>query len=183
MISQESIDQTFSDLRSICGGVRDDYFGLLYLEREHQVPRNKAINQIAFGSNKHSFDGFHLDAERGNLYIFQFRYAESIASLEEPCRRLVEIGVEDILQPTLVDADNKVLLELRDCLAENWALIEKLRFRLVFTGNPYEAECNEALARLREKLISKKPFITKCFSNRRIQMTVDFRSSNWGTYV
>jgi hypothetical protein len=182
MISQESIDQTFSDLRSVCGGVREDYFGLLYLEREHQVPRNKAINQTAFGRDKRGFDGFHFDAERGYLYIFRFQYSEYPGSLEESFKRLVEIGVEDIFQATLT-ADNKVLLRLRDCLTENRALIEKLRFRLVFTGNPYEAECSEALTRLRDKLISKKHFITRCFSNRHIQMTVDFRSSNWGTYA
>jgi hypothetical protein len=35
MINDRRIDQAFSDLRSVCGGVREDYFGLLYLEQEH----------------------------------------------------------------------------------------------------------------------------------------------------
>jgi hypothetical protein len=183
MISQESINQAFSDLRSVCGGVREDYFGLLYLEREHQVPRDKAINQISFGSDKRGFDGFHFDEERRNLYIFQFQYSQSPASLEEPFIRLVEIGVEDIFQPTPVSGDNKVLLRLRGCLTESPRLIEKLRFRLVFTGNPYEAECSEVLAGFRDNLISKQHLIARFFSNRHVQITVDFRSSNWGTYA
>lgn len=30
-ITDKAIDQAYSDLKSICGGVRNDYFGLLYL--------------------------------------------------------------------------------------------------------------------------------------------------------
>lgn len=39
MISQQQVDQAFTDLRATCGGLREDYFGPLYLEREHDVPR------------------------------------------------------------------------------------------------------------------------------------------------
>jgi len=41
LITQRQIDQVFSDLRSTCGGLPEDYFGLLYLEMEHDVPRAK----------------------------------------------------------------------------------------------------------------------------------------------
>ena len=37
MITDRLIDQAFSDLRDVCGGLREDYFGLLYLEKEHKV--------------------------------------------------------------------------------------------------------------------------------------------------
>lgn len=61
MITDRKLDQIFSDLRTKCGGVREDYFGLLYLEEEHNVPREKAVNQIAFGGNDYGVDGFHFD--------------------------------------------------------------------------------------------------------------------------
>jgi hypothetical protein len=44
MITDRSVDQAYSDLKSTCDGRREDYFGLLYLEREHRVPRERAIN-------------------------------------------------------------------------------------------------------------------------------------------
>jgi hypothetical protein len=50
-ITEKMIDQAYSDLKSAHGGVRYDCFGLLYLEREHGLPRDKAINQVAFGGN------------------------------------------------------------------------------------------------------------------------------------
>jgi hypothetical protein len=36
-ISGRLIDQILSDLKRTCGGVRNDHFGLLYLEQEHGV--------------------------------------------------------------------------------------------------------------------------------------------------
>jgi hypothetical protein len=68
MITDRSIDQAYSDLKDACGGSRNDYFGLLYLEQENGLSREKARNQVGFGGNDYGLDGFHLDAERRNLY-------------------------------------------------------------------------------------------------------------------
>jgi hypothetical protein len=61
MITDRKIDQAFSDLRATYGGIREDYFGLLYLEEEHNVPREKAVNQVAFGGKDYGVDGFYFD--------------------------------------------------------------------------------------------------------------------------
>jgi len=44
MITDQQISRAYSDLKDSFGGVRDDYFGLLYLEQEHGVPRERAKN-------------------------------------------------------------------------------------------------------------------------------------------
>jgi hypothetical protein len=82
MISQQQVDQAFTDLRATCGGLREDYFGLLYLEREHGVPREKALNCVAFGGNDYGVDGFHFDKDTRNLYIFQFKYTNAYAQFK-----------------------------------------------------------------------------------------------------
>jgi hypothetical protein len=46
MITERAVDQAYADLHGICRGVKEDYFGLLYLEREHDVPRDKALNHL-----------------------------------------------------------------------------------------------------------------------------------------
>jgi len=71
MINDRCIDQAFSDLRSVCGGVREDYFGLLYLEQEHNLPRERAINHVAFGGHDYGVDGFYFDERRKNLYLLR----------------------------------------------------------------------------------------------------------------
>jgi len=48
-ITDREIDQAFFDLKNTCGGVRNDYFGLLDLP------------QVAFGGNGYGIDGLHFD--------------------------------------------------------------------------------------------------------------------------
>jgi hypothetical protein len=82
------VDQAFSDLKATCGGVRNDYFGLIYLEKEHGLSREKAVNQIAFGGNDYGIDGFHFDRDRKNLYLFQFKFTTSHSQFKESLHRL-----------------------------------------------------------------------------------------------
>ncbi len=118
MINDRKIDQVFSDLRNTCGGVREDYFGLLYLEQEHNVSREKAVNQIAFGGNDYGVDGFHFDEARRNLYIFQFKYTTSHVQFKGSLQRLIDDGMQQIfVAPNRDDKKNQILLQLRSCLA------------------------------------------------------------------
>jgi hypothetical protein len=179
MITDRSIDQAYSDLKATCDGRREDYFGLLYLEREYRVPRERAINQIAFGGNDYGVDGFHFDEEKRNLYIFQFKYSTSYVQFKGSLQRLIDVGMERIFTaPNRDDTKNQILLQLRACLLENRALIDQIYFRFVFTGNPDEAERSQVLDSLRESLEDKKFLIDHFFTGREVQMVVDFRSSS-----
>jgi len=173
------IDQAYSDLRSTCGGVREDYFGLLYLEKEHKVPRERAVNQIAFGGNDYGFDGFHFDEQRRNLYLFQFKYSDSHSQFKGSLQRLIEDGAEQIfLSPNKDDRKNQVLLQLRSCLIENRSMIDQICFRFVFTGDPEEAERSKLLEKLREDLENKKYLVDQFFGERKVGFVVEFRSSS-----
>jgi hypothetical protein len=179
MITDRAVDQAFSDLKGACGGLREDYFGLLYLEREHRVPRERALNQIAFGGNDYGVDGFHFDEERRNLYIFQFKYTNSYAQFKGALQRLIEAGMQQIfVTPNRDNSKNQILVQLRSCLVENRALIDQICFRFVFTGNPEEAERSQVLDKLREDLEDKKYLIDQFFGEREVQVVVDFRSSS-----
>jgi len=179
MINDRLIDQAYSDLHSTCGGLREDYFGLLYLEQEHKVPREKGINQIAFGGHDYGFDGFHFDAQKRNLYLFQFKYSESHTQFKGSLQRLIEDGTERIfLSPNKDDAKNQILLQLRSCLVENRAIIDQICFRFVFTGDPEEAERSKVLDKLREDLENKKYLVDQFFGERKVGFVVEFRSSS-----
>jgi len=178
MITQRQIDQTYSDLRANCGGVREDYFGLLYLEKEYTVPRDRAVNQVAFGGHDYGIDGFHFDEQRGNLYLFQFKYSESYAQFKGSLQRLIEDGVERIfVKPNKDDAKNQLLLQLRSCLVENRKLIDQVCFRFVFTGDPEEAERSPVLDKLREDLENKRYLIDQFFGAQEVRVVVEFRSA------
>lgn len=179
MITDRKIDQAYSDLKSNCGGVREDYFGLLYLEEEHAIPREKALNQIAFSGNDYGVDGFHFDEPRRNLYIFQFKYTNSHAQFKGSLQRLIDSGMQQIfVTPNKDEKKNQILLQLRACLIDNRALIEQICFRFVFTGNPEEAERSTVLDKLREDLENKRYLLRQVFGERDIRFVVDFRSAS-----
>ena len=55
MITDRMIDQAHSDLKETCGGVRNDYFGLLVLERDYKVPREQALMPDRVSTNRSTF--------------------------------------------------------------------------------------------------------------------------------
>ena len=179
MINNRLIDQAYSDLRSTCGGVREDYFGLLLLEQEYKVPREIAVNHIAFGGNDYGVDGFHFDEQRRNLYIFQFKYSESHTLFKDSLLRLIDSGMRRIfVEPNKDDAKNQVLLQLRSCLLDNRFIIDQVCFRFVFTGDAGEAERSTVLTNLREDLENKKYLVDQFFEDRKVGFVVEFRSSD-----
>lgn len=179
MITQRAVDQAYSDLRETCGGVKEDYFGLLYVEREHKLPREVAINQIAFGAHDYGCDGFHFDAERRNLYLYQFKFSNSYSQFKGSYQRLIDDGIECIFStPNRDDAKNQMLLQLRSCLIENRSLINQVFVRFVFTGDPVEAERSSVLDKLREDLENKKYLLDQFFKGREVGFVVQIRSSS-----
>jgi hypothetical protein len=176
-ITDRSIDQAFSDLRKNCGGVRNDYFGLLYLEQEFGVERDRAIAHVAFGGNDYGVDGFHFDGEKRNLYLFQFKFSDSHAQFKPSFNRLIEAGMERIFGAQDQDQQqNQLLLQLKSCLIENEAVIDRVCFHFVFTGDPAEAERSQVLDKLREDLENKKYLIDQRFG-RPVTMVIEFRSA------
>lgn len=178
MITDRQIDQAFSDLRSLHGSVREDYFGLLYLEKEHNIPRDKALNQVAFGGNDYGIDGFHFDPERRNLYLFQFKRSDSHSLFKGTFKRLIEDGVARIFTtPNRDEHKNQLLLQLRSCLHENRSMIDQVCFRFVFTGDPQEAERSTVLDTLREQLENKKYLAEEFFKPREVGFLIEYRST------
>lgn len=176
-ITDQVIDQAFSDLRKTCGGVRNDYFGLVYIEREFEINREEAISQVAFGGNDYGIDGFHFDRDRRNLYIFQFKYSESHAQFKESFNRMIDAGMERVFGAKTQDQQrNQLLQQLKACITENEAIIERVCFHFVFIGDPSEAERSQVLDKLREDLENKKYLIDQRFG-RPVTVVIEFRSA------
>lgn len=173
------IDQAFSSLKSICGGVRNDYFGLVYLEKEYSLPREKAVNQVSFGGNDFGVDAFHFDERKRNLYLFQFKYSEDYRQFTQSMEKLIEEGLEQIfLSPNTDWKKNSLLLQLGSCILENRALIAQVCIRFVYLGDPEQAERSEVLMKLREDLENRKHVIDQFFGGRPIALLVEFRSAS-----
>ncbi|QOJ03669.1 MAG: AIPR family protein [Planctomycetia bacterium] len=176
-ITDRHVDQAYSDHKGTCGGVRQDYFGLLYLEQEFGLSREQAAVQVAFGGNDYGIDGFHFDREKRNLYLFQFKYSDSHAQFKQSFQRLIDAGMERIFGAATQDQQlNQLLQQIKSCIIENEAIIDRVCIHFVFTGDPAEAERSQVLDKLREDLENKKFLIDQSLG-RPITLVIEFRSA------
>ena len=70
---------------------------------------------------------------------------------------------------------NPLLQQIKSCLTENEAVIERVLIHFVFNGDPAEAERSPVLDKLREDLENKKYLIDQRFG-RPVTLVVEFRS-------
>jgi hypothetical protein len=140
ILTDQHIDQAFNDLKRGCGGVREDYFGLLYLEKFLNISRDDAILQVAFGGNDYGLDGYHLDAAAKNLYLFQFNFSTNPNLFASSFERLIEAGMSRIFGNALQDGQqNQMLAQLRRDLFEKKDLVSRVLIHFIFKGDPAEA--------------------------------------------
>src|SRR5206468_134382 len=71
---------------------------------------------------------------------------------------------------------NQLLQQIKSCLIENEAVIDRVCIHFVFTGDPAEAERSQVLDKLREDLENKKYLIDQRFG-RMVTMVIEFRST------
>lgn len=176
-ITDQLVDQAFADLKGKCGGVRNDYFALLYLQHDHDVPREEAIEQVAFGGNDYGIDGFHFDKTKRNLYLFQFKYSESHQQFKDSFKRLIDAGMQYVFDADKQDQhQNQLIQQIKSCITDNTAIIDRVIIHFVFLGDPKTAEDSPVLDKLREDLENKKYLVENALG-RPVPLVIEFRSA------
>jgi hypothetical protein len=171
------VEAAFKELQPSCGGVKEDYLGLLYLEREFRVAREDAILQNAFGGNDFGIDGYHIDVTRRNLYLLQFKYSTNASLFKDSYQRLATAGFPLLFHETHQNRHlNPILHRLKSQLLNDMALIDRVFVLLVFLGDTSEAERSETLRALQENLESKS-FLLDQFFGRQVSLIVEYRSA------
>jgi hypothetical protein len=177
-ITEKQLDQAYVDYQSKFGGVKQDYFALLYVAKEFQREIDDVAHQVAFGGNDYGLDAFYVDKERRNLYLFQFKWSKDHKLFKDSFNRLIAAGMERVFGNPLQDQkQNQLLLQLKSALHENEAVIDRVIIQFIFNGDPSEAEQSAVLDSLREDLESKKYLIDHFFKGREVSLTFQFVSN------
>jgi hypothetical protein len=159
-ITRKELEQAFIDYGPKFGGKKEDYFALVYLIKKFNLSIGNAHPHVAFEGNDYGIDAFHVDKDRHNLYMFQFKWSKNHHLFEESFKRLNEEGMERVFGNPLQDQrQNQLLLQLKSDLAENRDVINQVLFLFIFNGDPAAAERSATLDSLRETLESKKYLI------------------------
>jgi AIPR protein len=175
-ITERDVAQVAHDLKGRFGGVTNDYFGLLYLEKEFGLAREQASEQIAYGGNDFGIDGYHVDRQARNFHLFQFKFSKSEDQFSGSMQRLITDGLARVFDPSFQEThENPILREIRSKLFELRNVIDTVFLEFVFIGDPARAQKNDLLQKLKEDLQSRSSVTHACFG-RAIPVVVRFRS-------
>ena len=140
------------------------------------MPREEALQQVAFGGNDYGIDGFYFDKVKRNLYLFQFKYSESHQQLKGSFQRLIDTGMQYVFGATGQDKrQNQLLQQIKSCLIENTAVIDRVLIHFIFLGDPQSAEQSPVLDKLREDLENKRHLVETALG-RPVPLVIEFRS-------
>ena len=178
-VTENDLREAWKSHNETHGGKREDYFGPVYLAKEFSGSVEDFLSQCAFGSHDHGLDAFHVDEDRRNLYLFQFKWSEDHNLFKGSLKRLVESGMDRVFgNPHADRSENDFLGRLRAEIQEKQACIDRVVILFVFKGDPDKADQSNGLDFLREELESKKHLINGFFGeDRSVDLTFEYRSN------
>lgn len=177
MLTEREIDQAYTDHVKDTGGCRQDYFAVVYLQREFGISREQAVNQVSFGGNDYGFDAFHISPEKRNAYLFQFKMTHSHSQFKGSFQRLIDSGMARVFGAESQDGkQNDLVAQLKNALFENQAVIDRVYIHFVFLGDPQKADQSQVLDKLREDLENKKHLVDSYFQ-RPVTLVIEFKSA------
>lgn len=175
-ITEEQIKAAHKSLKNENGGAWQDYFGLLFLEEFHKVPREQALHQVAFGGEDYGIDGYHFDKAKRHIYLFQFKWSGDHEQFKQGFRTLLEHGMGEVFGSNANGRSrNAVVNGLKNVLRENRSRIDHVSFHFVFTGEPEKAENSSVLGALREDLENRKHMLDEWWG-KEMSMVIEYRS-------
>ena len=179
-----------------------DIFGLRWLETEHGVTNEHALNQVAFGdSSTLGIHGFHVDEPKKTLILFVCNPSKCVSDFADSLSRLSERGVdtlfpspspqgaldgtlEAIIGPgAITGPTSHFLRQFQTALEESKAVIASVNIRLVFFGEPEAASSAAIIENFREDIVQLRPLIEKRFGRKDIQLTCTVKSADGSTSI
>src|SRR3989442_6509837 len=95
-ITKRDVEQAYVDLQKAYGGVKGDYFGLLYLAKYWDRKPEQVARQVAFGGDDYGIDAFWIEKEAKALYLYQFKWSSDPTQFKGSLERFVRDGVARI---------------------------------------------------------------------------------------
>lgn len=179
---KQRLDATYAMHHATYGGIKEDYFALMYLSRRFKMEVDEFAHRVAFGGNDYALDAYHIDPATRNLYLFQFKWSEQHSLFKDSMQRMAEAGVSRIFGAALNQdsKQNDLLLYLKKELKEHAHAIERVYIEFVFKGDVEAAEKSESLESRREEIEARRHVINAYFGDRELELQIDFVSDKPG---
>jgi hypothetical protein len=172
---KHELDQVHNDWLEKYGGRKEDYFACIYMSTKFHSSVPAVAPRIAFGGNDYGLDGYYIDPEAKNLYLYQFKWSENHNLFKESLDRLAHDGMNRLFGNPMADPTaNELLNMLRAELHEYRSAIKHVLVHFVFKGDVDAADKSEGLRIRRETLENKAHLVHSYFGDADIDLTVEF---------
>jgi hypothetical protein len=163
----EAIQTALQDLQSQYGKKKDDYYGLVFVERVIGLDRPTALGQVTFGNHDLGIDGFHMDMDQGAFRVFQFKNSKSIGHFNDSFERLIDHGIPALIGDVVASPDHQpVVHAARSMIEKNQEQITQVFVDFVFRGNPEDAEQSKSITELQARLADKSWMLERRFDDK-----------------
>jgi AIPR protein len=135
MFNERLLTQCFSDHQKKFGGLKEDYFAVLYLAKRFGLSQEEALKWVTFGGFDYGIGAYYVDAAAGNLYVYQFKWSVSVVQMGQSIDRLVDNGIDAIFgtQPAELRR-NDIINRLRADVRERQSEIRRVFFFFISNG-------------------------------------------------
>ena len=90
---RQELESLYTTHHEKYGGLKEDYFALLYLNKKYNKTIEEIHTQFAFGGNDYGIDAYYFDRDARNLYLYQFKWSENHNLFKESLDRLTDQGI------------------------------------------------------------------------------------------
>jgi hypothetical protein len=178
MTEQERLDgnikAAFEELKDRYGGVLNDYYGLVYMERVLQIPRKDALEQVAFGNADRGIDGVAFDPESGIFRILQFKRTKDRQQLYASMQTMADRGIKSLFDRTPVPDHQQILDTGRRMLSAAGSGLAKVLVQFVFLGDQVEVETGATVNALVEQ-IERHSYLFEQIAGHDVDIAVQAR--------
>jgi hypothetical protein len=135
MFNDRLLTQCHSDHQKKFGGLKEDYFAVLYLAKRFGLSQEEALKWVTFGGFEYGIDAYYIDAAAGNLYLYQFKWSDSLVQMGKSIDRIIDKGMDAIFgnQPAETRR-NEIINRLRADVRERQAEIRRVFFFFISKG-------------------------------------------------
>lgn len=183
-ITQEMLNETFKSYKEKYEGKKEDYFAPLYISDKHSKSLEDAMDYSVFGNNDYGIDGYFIDREAKNLYLYQFKWSENHELFKDSYERLTRHGMDMIFGNPYQDTNlNPTIRKFKYELEEYKYLIQRVYLLFVFNGDTNKANGSKVLDNLKEDLENKRYLIDGFFERENISFSIDYISNFAKTFA
>lgn len=151
-------------------GHKDQYIGPVYISQKFNLPLPIAFDYFNFNPHNTGFDGYYLDASKGNFYFFISNMKATDEQIMTQLQQFIENGIPQIFGKA--DVSRNLVKKAKVEVFEGRSRIVNVFVKILYPGSVDDLEQSEVFNALREELEKKNLVINEMLRKNNISVGI-----------